>query len=57
MNSIDSGIYSITSKINGKRYIGSAIRLNNKNTYFGNYLTEAEAVKRVKEVKLELDIE
>jgi group I intron endonuclease len=27
MNSVDSGIYSITSKINGKRYIGSAIRI------------------------------
>ena len=27
MNSRDSGIYSITSKVNGKRYIGSAIRI------------------------------
>ena len=27
MNSKEAGIYSITSKINGKRYIGSAIRI------------------------------
>ena len=30
MNDIDSGIYSITSKINGKRYIGSTIMIHKR---------------------------
>ena len=32
------------------------IRVDSKNSYFGNYLTELEAIERVKEVKLELNI-
>jgi group I intron endonuclease len=41
MNSKESGIYSITSKINGKRYIGSSIRIcarwiQHKNDLKGN---------------------
>jgi hypothetical protein len=27
MNSKQAGIYSITSKVNGKRYVGSAVRI------------------------------
>lgn len=42
MNSRESGIYSITSKVNGKRYIGSSIRICDR---WNNHLRDLRANK------------